>query len=63
MWLLISSVIAAVGVIGVLLSLFFELANKPEWAGPSFITGIVALLLAVMGVMESKRLWRVKKGR
>jgi tryptophan-rich sensory protein len=57
-WLLVSGVIGAVGIIAVLLSLFFELAKMPAWTLPSLITGIVALLLAVLGGLESKRLWR-----
>ncbi len=58
MWLIISLVLGLTGVIAVLFSLFFELAKMPEIAAPSLITGLVAGLLAVVVLLEGKRLWR-----
>ena len=63
MWLIAAAILGLVGLVAGLISLFFELANRPEVAGPGFITAIITLLIAGLAGMESKRLWRYTKGR
>lgn len=57
-----SALIGAVGVVILIMSLFFELAHYEQLVMPAAITGAVTLLLAVVVMIEAVRMLRPRQG-